>query len=65
MNINLKLLTEQTDGLGLLLFENFGEPTSDNPRPDWAEGLTNLLCSIEHALFSSNEITLTRTNEKD
>lgn len=65
MNIDLKLFTEQTNELGHLLFDKYGEPSKDNPRPDWAEGLMNLLCAMEHSLTTSNEITLTNTNEKD
>lgn len=65
MNINLELLTEQANELGQLLFEKYGEPSTDNPRPDWANGLMNLLCCMEHSLTASKEITLTRTSEKD
>lgn len=64
MNINLKQLTEQANELGHLLFEKYGEPSTDNPRPDWAEGLMNLLCHMEHALTASDEITLTKTTEE-
>ena len=61
MNINLKILTDQANGLGQLLFATYGE----NKRPEWAEGLMNLLCNVEHALITSKEITLTKTSERD
>ena len=63
MKINLELLTDQANGFGQLLFAEYGE--KKQPLPEWAEGLMNLLCGMEHALHASNEITLTKTKEKD
>jgi hypothetical protein len=63
MKINLELLTNQANEFGQLLFAEYGE--KGQPLPDWAEGLMNLLCNMEHALFASQEITLTKTKEKD
>jgi hypothetical protein len=65
MNIDLKLLTEQANGLGQLLFKEFGQPSTDNPRPEWADGLMNLLCHMEHVLHSSSTITLIKTKEEE
>ena len=64
MNINLRLLTEQANGLGQLLYKEYGQPSKDNPRPDWAEGLMNMLCSMEHTLHASDTITIMKTNEE-
>jgi hypothetical protein len=63
MKINLELLTNQANGLGQLLFAEYGR--KEQPVPDWANGLMNLLCSMEHALTTSKEITLTKTKDKD
>jgi hypothetical protein len=63
MKINLDLLTNQANGLGQLLFAEYGE--KNLPVPDWANGLMNLLCHMEHALTTSKEVTLTKTKERD
>lgn len=61
MKVNLKLLTDQANELGKLLYEKYG---SQRPRPDWAEGLMNLLCSLENTLTVCDEVTIEKTEEE-
>ncbi len=64
MKVKLKSLTEQANGLGQLLFEKYGKAEGSPELPEWAKGLMDLLCRMEHSLFVCDEIKLEKVKEQ-